>query len=77
MEVVPSDHHGLEFCLGCWSEMGEDLEEVIRYFGSRDKLFYVHFRDVVGTVPSFHETWVDDGNFDALRVMRLLDDALG
>lgn len=72
IELVPSDNHGLEFCLGCWSEMGEDLEEVIRYFGSRDKLFYVHFRDVEGTVPSFHETWIDEGNYDSLEIMNLL-----
>lgn len=72
MDLVPSDNHGLEFCLGCWSEMGEDLERVIRYFGERDELFYVHFRDVEGTVPSFHETWVDEGNYDALEIVRLL-----
>lgn len=72
MDIVPSNYHGLEFCLGCWSEMGEDLTEVIRYFGSRDKLFYVHFRDVVGTVPSFHETWIDEGNYDAYEVMKSL-----
>jgi mannonate dehydratase len=72
MDLVPSDNHGLEFCLGCWSEMGEDLPEVIRYFGERDELFYVHFRDVEGTVPSFHETFVDEGNYDTYDVMALL-----
>lgn len=74
MNLYPSDSHGLEFCLGCWSEMGEDLETVIRYFGSRNELFYVHFRDVEGTVPSFHETWIDEGNYDALEILQLLDD---
>lgn len=72
MEMVPSDNHGLEFCLGTWSEMGEDIPEVIRYFGNRDEIFYVHFRDVVGTVPSFHETWIDEGNYDALEAMKTL-----
>jgi len=72
MEIVPSDNHGLEFCLGCWSEMGEDLEAAIRHFGARDELAYVHFRDVEGTVPSFHETWIDEGNYDALEIVRLL-----
>lgn len=74
MNFSSSDYHGLEFCLGCWSEMDENLEEVIRYFGFRDELFYVHFRDVEGTVPSFHETWIDEGNYDALEIVRLLDD---
>jgi mannonate dehydratase len=73
MELVPSDNHGLEFCLGCWSEMGEDLEEVIRHFGG-EKIFYVHFRDVEGVVPKFHETFVDEGNYDTYDVMELLYD---
>lgn len=74
MNIVPSDNHGLELCLGCWSEMGEDLPEVIRYFGERDEIFYVHFRDVEGIVPDFHETWIDEGNYDALDIMGLLDE---
>lgn len=74
MDIVPSDNHGLEFCLGCWSEMGEDLAEVIRYFGERDELFYIHFRDVEGTVPSFKETFVDEGNYEEYGVLKLLDE---
>jgi len=74
MNIVPSDNHGLEFCLGCWSEMGADLTEVIRYFGERDEIFYVHFRDVEGVVPKFHETWIDEGNYDALEILCLLDE---
>jgi len=72
MDLVESDYHGLEFCLGCWSEMGEDLEEVVRYFGDRDEIFYVHFRDVEGTVPAFHETFVDEGNYDTYEITALL-----
>ncbi|MDS0294971.1 mannonate dehydratase [Halogeometricum luteum] len=74
MDLVPSDNHGLEFCLGCWSEMGEDLEAAIRYFGSRGKLYYVHFRDVEGTVPRFNETFLDQGNYDSARIFGLLDE---
>jgi mannonate dehydratase len=72
MDLVPSDNHGLEFCLGCWSEMGESLDEVIRYFGERDELVYVHFRDVEGTVPKFTETFVDQGNYDEFEILRSL-----
>jgi mannonate dehydratase len=73
MDMGDSENHGLKFCLGCWSEMGEDLETVIRHFGGED-IVYVHFRDVVGTVPSFHETFIDDpaSNFDEYRVMKTL-----
>ncbi|WP_435185611.1 mannonate dehydratase [Halobellus sp. EA9] len=74
MELVPSDNHGLKLCLGCFSQMGEDVEEVIRYFGKRDQIVFVHFRDVSGTMPSFTETFIDKGNYDEYDVLRTLDE---
>ncbi|WP_222912925.1 mannonate dehydratase [Natrinema sp. SYSU A 869] len=74
MELVPSDNHGLKLCLGCFSQMGEDVTDVIRRFGERDQIVFIHFRDVVGTVPKFHETFVDTGNFDTATVVRTLRD---
>jgi mannonate dehydratase len=76
MELVSSENHGLKLCLGCWSEMGEDVLEVIRYFGSRDEITYVHFRDVVGTVPEFYETFLDDeeSNYNEYDVVQALYD---
>ncbi|WP_276256270.1 mannonate dehydratase [Halomontanus rarus] len=74
MSLVESDHHGLKFCLGCFSQMGEDVHEVLRRFAERDQLIFIHFRDVVGTVPKFHETFVDEGNFDTVEVVRTLYD---
>jgi len=78
MELVPSPNHGLKLCLGCFSEMPDtDVEEVVRYFGEREEIVFVHFRDVVGTWPSFEETFVDDeaSNFDPGSVMAALRDA--
>lgn len=74
MELVPNDNHGLKLCLGCFSQMGEDVTEVLRTFGERDEIVFIHFRDVVGTVPKFHETFVDAGNFDTSEVIRTLYD---
>jgi mannonate dehydratase len=74
LETIPSDNHGLKLCTGCWSEMGEDLPEAIRYFGGK-KIFYIHFRDVVGTADdTFYETFIDDeqSNFDEYEVMKTL-----
>ena len=73
MNLVPSAHHGLTLCLGCWSEMGENIPEVIRDFAS--KIVYVHFQAVRGSVPCFHETFIDEGDyggFDAWQVLRTL-----
>ncbi|WP_435361781.1 mannonate dehydratase [Haloarchaeobius sp. DFWS5] len=72
MEAVPSDNHGLKLCLGCFSQMGEDVTEVLRRFGARDQIVFVHFRDVVGTVPKFNETFVDEGNFDTVGAVETL-----
>jgi len=69
IEIVPSDYNGIEFCQGTFSEMGEDVIEAIRYFGSRKKILYVHFRNVLGSPYKFHETFVDDGQTDMLRAM--------
>ncbi|WP_049903761.1 mannonate dehydratase [Halococcus agarilyticus] len=75
MDLVPSDNHGLKLCLGCFSEMPDtDVTDVIGYFGGKNDIVFVHFRDVVGTWPSFTETFVDDerSNFDALEAIQAL-----
>ena len=74
MSVFDSPHHGLDFCMGCWSEMGgnNSVLEAIEYFQSRKKIFYIHFRDVVGSVDNFHETFIDCGQVDTFEVVKLL-----
>ncbi len=47
--------------------------DAIRHFG--EKIFYVHFRDVIGTVPQFAECFVNEGNQNMLAVMRTLKQA--
>jgi len=74
MDIYPSENHGLVFCLGSWSAMNEDIYEGLRFFGERDEIVYVHFRDVEGTVPAFNETFVDEGNYDSHEVLKILDD---
>ncbi|MBS7615387.1 mannonate dehydratase [Candidatus Bathyarchaeota archaeon] len=69
MEIFPSEYNGIEFCQGTFSEMGCNVIEAIEYFGSRKKIFYVHFRNVIGNPYKFHETFVDDGQTDMLEAM--------
>lgn len=71
-DVAPSPNHGLDFCMGCWSEMGTGAIGPMEYFGSRGKIFYVHFRDVKGVVPKFNECFIGDGNVDVVEAMRTL-----
>lgn len=71
IEMVPSEANGLNFCQGTVAEQaGADVIEMIRYFGERDKINHVHFRDVRGSVPKFDEVFVDEGDVDMLEAMR-------
>ncbi len=76
MEVAPSPYSGLDFCMGCWSEMSTEASpgviEAIRYFGRQGKIVYVHFRDVQGTVPCFQECFLGEGNVDVIAAMQAL-----
>ena len=74
MEIADSPNWGLLFCMGCWSEMGGNdyVMKGLRFFGERNKIFYVHFRDVLGTADNFHEVLIGDGQVEITQAMRLL-----
>jgi mannonate dehydratase len=72
IDLVPSPYNGLLLCLGCMQEAGEDVPEVIRYFGQRKKVFYAHFRNVRGTVPQYVEVFPDQGDGDMAANLRAL-----
>ena len=75
IEIYPSDANAIEFCQGTFSEMeGEDIYEMVRYFGERRKILYVHFRNVSGQVPVFHEEFVNTGYVDMYRAMEIYRD---
>jgi mannonate dehydratase len=55
------------------AEMTEgDIYEAVDEYSRQGKLAYVHFRNVTGKVPYYRETFVDDGDIDMLRVLRIL-----
>ena len=75
-EIANSPNIGMCLCCGTWLEggklMGKDVLETIRYFGSRGKIFKIHFRNVSAPLPHFVESFVDDGYMDMYKVMRAL-----
>jgi len=71
--LSPSPYHGLNFCQGCMQESGaseEELLDAIQYFGSRKRLFLVHFRTIRGSFGKFREAFIDESDMDLLAVMR-------
>jgi mannonate dehydratase len=74
VELVPSPYNGLLLCLGCMQEAGEDVPAVIRSLGEQNKIFYVHFRNVIGTVPRYREVFPDQGDGDMVANLQALKD---
>jgi mannonate dehydratase len=70
VELVPSEYNGITFCQGTIATMGTDIPTAIRLFGKRQKIHFVHFRDIRGTATRFVETFHDNGQTDMLEAMR-------
>ena len=76
IEIYPSDSNAIEFCQGTFSEMDEDIYEMIEYFASRNKILYVHFRNVSAPTPDkFHEEFINTGYVDMVKAMKTYKDA--
>ena len=75
IEIVDSPSNGIEFCQGTFSEMEDakdgGIYEMIDYFSSREKIIYVHFRNVSGTVPKFNEEFINSGYVDMHKAMNI------
>jgi mannonate dehydratase len=72
--IKESPYHGLNFCQGSISEMlqdpGKEIYDVIRWFGSRKKIFNVHFRNIRGRRDDFMEVAPDEGSVDMFKAMQ-------
>jgi mannonate dehydratase len=73
-----SPYHGLNFCQGTVGEMledpGREIMPVIRWFGERDKIFNVHFRNISGKRLDFMEVFPDEGSMDMAASLRAYSD---
>lgn len=73
IDLNPSPSNTLEFCIGSLAEMTEgDVYEAVDTYSRQHRLGYVHFRNITGKVPTYKETFIDDGDVDMLRVLEIL-----
>jgi mannonate dehydratase len=74
IEIVNSPSNGITFDCGVTREMGEDPVAVCRYFGSRDRINHVHYRNphVVTPYVKYDEGFIDEGDVNMLAVMQEL-----
>ena len=75
LDIVDSPSNAVELCLGSLQEMpGGEIYDHVRRFARRDRIGYVHFRNVKGKVPKYVETFVDEGDIDMAEIVRILRD---
>jgi mannonate dehydratase len=74
IEIVDSPANGITFDCGVTKELGEDPVAVCRYFGSRDRINHVHYRNPHVTKPylKYDEGFIDEGDVNMFAVMREL-----
>jgi mannonate dehydratase len=74
VSIQESPYHGLNFCQGSISEMlqdpGKEIYDVIRWFGTRKKIFNVHFRNIRGKRDDFMEVAPDEGDVDMFKAIQ-------
>lgn len=72
LDIVPSYYNALEFCQGTTAEMSEgDVYDAINTYTRQGKVAYVHFRNIRGRVPVYHEVFLDEGDVDMLRALQI------
>jgi len=69
ISVVDSPNLGVTMCQATYLMMGEDLYSIIPKLA--DKIFFIHFRNVVGNQHQFHETFHDNGLIPMADIMAL------
>ena len=79
LAIAPSPYHGLNFCQGTVAEMctepATQVLDAIRHFGSQQKIFMVHFRNITGGYLNFQEVYPDNGDVDMYQAMQAYKDA--
>lgn len=73
IDLNASPSNALEFCIGTLGEMTEgNIYETVDTYSRQGRLAYVHLRNVTGKVPFYRETFLDDGDIDMIRILRIL-----
>jgi mannonate dehydratase len=49
-----------------------DFYDMVDRYSATGRIGYIHFRNVRGVVPNYDETFVDEGDVDMIRALRVL-----
>ena len=72
--MAPSPYNGATFCQANFLLMKEDVYALAKEWCNKNKIFFVHFRDVAGDANKFHETFHDNGPTNMARILKIYSD---
>jgi len=73
IDLAPSRSNSLELCVGTMAEMTEgNVYDAVDQYSRQGKIAYIHLRNVVGKVPHYRETFIDEGDVDMIRILAIL-----
>ena len=73
IDYNPSLSNKLEFCLGTIAEMTEgDVYDATDLYSKQSRIAYIHFRNIIGKVPHYKEVFVDEGDIDMFKILKIL-----
>jgi mannonate dehydratase len=73
IDLAPSRSNALELCVGTLAEMTEgNIYDAVDRYSRQDNIAYIHLRNVVGKVPHYRETFIDEGDVDMIRILAIL-----
>ena len=73
IDLAPSRSNALELCVGTLAEMTEgNIYEAVDQYSKQGRIAYIHLRNVVGKVPHYRETFIDEGDVDMIRILAIL-----
>ena len=75
MAMYPSPYNGVTFCQANFLLMKEDIYSLAREWTLKNKVFFVHYRDVLGDKTHFRETFHDNGPTDMVRMLEIYSKA--
>jgi mannonate dehydratase len=73
IDLAASRSNALELCVGTLAEMTEgNIYDAVDQYSKQRKIAYIHVRNVVGKVPHYRETFIDEGDVDMIRLLAIL-----
>lgn len=73
LDLKKSHCNALELCVGTLAEMnGCNFYDAIESYAKQNTIGYVHLRNVEGQIPRYRETFIDEGDIDIYRVLKIL-----